>query len=79
MKVNYTFEFETDKEALNFEYWIKQFDIKIVDLRHFYDTSELKEDKTFKALNKAKRKAGEELDRYINDYKLKNDTSNEKA
>lgn len=73
MKVNYTFEFETGEEALNFEKWIKRFDIKIIDLRHFKDTSEFKEDKHFQALNKAKRKAGEELDRYINDKRLRNE------
>jgi len=71
MKVNYTFKFDTEKEALNFEQWIKQFDIKIIDLRHFKDTTAFKDDKHFKALKNAKKKAGRELERYINNKRLK--------
>jgi len=67
-KVNITLEMEDEDEAQHFISWIQQHS-NVIDSRIFPNVEHLKENTSYKNLVKAKRQAGLELDRFINQYK----------
>ncbi len=67
-KINLTFEID-DNDLIQFNFEKRLFGMfgtALIDFRVFPNTNHLKENKSFKKLVKAKREAGLELDRFIN-------------